>query len=535
MDACVGVEREVVKVLDKFTNLRDQNVRSIDELLLIVKNAREELQNVSTVAGLNDPAIIAAQASSDVPVNEGNDPNSPVHGPGHSGQAPLTVSQLNPSQIVMLMQASHTVRESTQKIASDHRDLHSSVSKVGKAVDRNFVSDYDSTSRDDIFTSSAQANMLNQVILQHFYRQGQLEIAETLAKEANLSEELKLSKEPFQELNSILESLQKRDLSPALAWATAHRDELHARGSAIPMLVAQHLSNQQATSAIDVDDEQPLSSQGQLGNNNILPPNIQMAVEEHQAQQVIASLTGTPPVPLPPISITNVAPPGIPNGSVSIPPPPSASISSNTSSSLEMKLHRLQFVEILKQGRGHNRLEAIQYARQHFPRFVNGHEKDIATLMGALMYAGPRLEDSPYAHLLDNRLWQEIADLFVRDACALMGLSVESPLTVAVNAGCTALPALLNIKQVMLQHAGVWGAKDELPIEIDLGPNSRYHSIFACPILRQQTSDHNPPLRLTCGHCISRDALNKLSSGHKLKCPYCPVEQNPADARQIVF
>ena len=64
---------------------------------------------------------------------------------------------------------------------------------------------------------------------------------------------------------------------------------------------------------------------------------------------------------------------------------------------------------------------------------------------------------------------------------------------------------------------------------------SRYHSIFACPILRQQTSDANPPLKLTCGHCISRDALNKLSSnaGHKLKCPYCPVEQNPGDARQI--
>ena len=41
----MGVEREVVKVLDKFTNLRDQNIRSIDELLLIVRNAREELQN----------------------------------------------------------------------------------------------------------------------------------------------------------------------------------------------------------------------------------------------------------------------------------------------------------------------------------------------------------------------------------------------------------------------------------------------------------------------------------------------------------
>ena len=91
--------------------------------------------------------------------------------------------------------------------------------------------------------------------------------------------------------------------------------------------------------------------------------------------------------------------------------------------------------------------------------------------------------------------------------------------------------------QVMHQRqvSGVWCAKDELPIEIDLGTDCRYHSIFACPILRQQTSDVNPPMRLMCGHCISRDALSKLASGHKLKCPYCPVEQNASDARQINF
>lgn len=50
-------------------------------------------------------------------------------------------------------------------------------------------------------------------------------------------------------------------------------------------------------------------------------------------------------------------------------------------------------------------------------------------------------------------------------------------------------------------------------IEIDLDPDNRYHSIFACPILRQQSSDDNPPMKLICGHVISRDALNKLSSG----------------------
>ena len=65
--------------------------------------------------------------------------------------------------------------------------------------------------------------------------------------------------------------------------------------------------------------------------------------------------------------------------------------------------------------------------------------------------------------------------------------------------------------------------------------HSRFHSVFACPILRQQITDHNPPMKLVCGHVISRDALAKLAQGHKLKCPYCPLEQNPSDARQIFF
>ncbi|MEQ2202364.1 E3 ubiquitin-protein transferase rmnd5b [Xenoophorus captivus] len=91
---------------------------------------------------------------------------------------------------------------------------------------------------------------------------------------------------------------------------------------------------------------------------------------------------------------------------------------------------------------------------------------------------------------------------------------------------------------------GVWTHKDELPvspsfnfclspplhsagtfsyfslclhveIEIDLGKKCWYHSVFACPILRQQTSESNPPMKLICGHVISRDALNKLTNAGK--------------------
>ena len=110
-----------------------------------------------------------------------------------------------------------------------------------------------------------------------------------------------------------------------------------------------------------------------------------------------------------------------------------------------MKLHKLRFIELIRNG---DQMEAVKYARTYFPQFVSGHEREIQALMGALMFAGPRLETSPYAHLLDDSLWHEISEMFVKDACALMGLSIESPLSVVINAGSTALPALLNIKQV---------------------------------------------------------------------------------------
>lgn len=79
--------------------------------------------------------------------------------------------------------------------------------------------------------------------------------------------------EPIAELNHILERLAAKDLEPALAWATAHRDSLEAQNS-----------------------------------------------------------------------------------------------------SLEFKLHRLRFIELLRDGAA-NQTDAISYARLHFRKFVPRHEK----------------------------------------------------------------------------------------------------------------------------------------------------------------
>lgn len=111
----------------------------------------------------------------------------------------------------------------------------------------------------------------------------------------------------------------------------------------------------------------------------------------------------------------------------------------------------------------------------------------------------------------------EAAELFVVEACALLRLAPLSPLAGAVLAGARVLPALHDIKAKMTHpHVIAAWSDDELPLEVDLGEDGGgYHSVFACPILRQQASEHNPPMRLLCGHVISRDALNKLAMGVK--------------------
>lgn len=54
------------------------------------------------------------------------------------------------------------------------------VSRVGKTIDRNFTADFASTSREDVFSGPEKTHLLNQVICQHFYRQGMLDIADEL-------------------------------------------------------------------------------------------------------------------------------------------------------------------------------------------------------------------------------------------------------------------------------------------------------------------------------------------------------------------
>merc|ERR1719474_1330040 len=197
-------------------------------------------------------------------------------------------SDISDAQRIMIKQLTNDVNKKVSKIATDHRDLHSSVSKVGKAIDRNFVADFDSTSREDVFSGPSKEHLLTEVILQHLCREGRLNISESLAKEAGVTE-FQAQQEPFLEINRILEALKSNDLSPALDWVAKNREALNMWGTT------------------------QLFSQ---------------AGGRHSVQQ---------------------------------------------KSSLELRLHKLKFIDLLAHG---NKMEAIKYARQNFPSFVSGQERE---------------------------------------------------------------------------------------------------------------------------------------------------------------
>ncbi|KAL0907264.1 hypothetical protein M5K25_025822 [Dendrobium thyrsiflorum] len=202
-------------------------------------------------------------------------------------------------------------------------------------------------------------------------------------------------------------------------------------------------------------------------------------------------------------------------------------------SSLELKLHQLHFVEILQKG---DKNEAIKHARTYLAPFASVHKVEIQKLMACLLWAG-RLEQSPYAELLSPSHWENMIEEVSQQFCSQMGQSHASPLSVVISAGVQGLPTLLKMASVMAAKGQEWQAMKQLPVPVDLGRELQFHSIFVCPVLREQGNDENPPMLMPCGHVLSKQSIVKLSKSNTraFKCPYCPLEANVTQCKQLHF
>lgn len=208
-------------------------------------------------------------------------------------------------------------------------------------------------------------------------------------------------------------------------------------------------------------------------------------------------------------------------------------------SALEFDLERLWFTWLV-QGRQPTYpirqphvLEAIRYAQQEWGKYAQTNMHEIQQLLGAVAYIS-KPESSPYASLFcDPDAWKRIQDAFSREYCSLLGLSAKSPLYIAATAGSIALPTLLKYKHINRTKRTEWTSLGEAPVEVPLPPGFVFHSIYVCPVSKEQCTEANPPMLLPCGHMIAQTSLDLLSKGNRFKCHYCPVESHPRDAKRV--
>lgn len=329
--------------------------------------------------------------------------------------------------IIMELRTKLNAINPQSQLEATQKELNISLSKYPRLLEKSFVPDISKAYRNVDF----DFHTVNQIILNHFYRQGLFDIGDCFINESNEPEPTTL-KTQFLEMYQILDAMKSRNLDPALHWVSANREKL---------------------------------KQNDLN--------------------------------------------------------------------LEMKLHRLQFVEILQKG---NRAEALNYARTYLAPFASIHMDEIQKLMACLLWAG-RLESSPYAELMAPSHWEKIAVELAWQFCNLLGQSYESPLSVAIAAGVEGLPTLLKLANVMAGKRQEWLMMKQLPVPVDLGREFQFHSVFVCPVSRDQGSEENPPMLMPCGHVLCKQSIMKLSksSTRTFKCPYCPHEATVAVCRQLHF
>ncbi|KAE9012478.1 hypothetical protein PR003_g15142 [Phytophthora rubi] len=201
---------------------------------------------------------------------------------------------------------------------------------------------------------------------------------------------------------------------------------------------------------------------------------------------------------------------------------------------IEFELVRLKYVDILESSP--DMMDAVNFANKELPYFHQTHAEEVGVLMSCVLYKG-KLEESPYKKLFNDDRWDEIHDAVIRACCRLRRVPYRSYLETCLSAGVSALPAMRKLMSVMDSKLADWTSIEELPVEIPIAKELRFHNVFSCPVSKEESTPDNPPILLKCGHVICRSCVKRFSYNmtRRFKCPTCPIEQTESETRKLFF
>lgn len=169
-----------------------------------------------------------------------------------------------------------------KQYSDKHKDLHGSISKIGKTVDKCFQSDFGNVPIFELFDKPEKLKLIYMIICEDLYRQGRMSIAQKLIEETKLddNELFNVEKKYLEEINMILENLREKNLLPALEWCQRKRNELNQTGS----LLEFHLHKMRFIQLLQI---------GQFEEAKIYFANLrQYSVANGQCEQAVNELMG---------------------------------------------------------------------------------------------------------------------------------------------------------------------------------------------------------------------------------------------------
>ncbi|CAF1298014.1 unnamed protein product [Rotaria sordida] len=125
------------------------------------------------------------------------------------------------------------IKPLAKQYSDKHKELHGSISKIGKTIDKCFQSDFGNVPIIELFDTKEKLKLIYMIICEDLYRQGRMSIAEKLIEETKLNDNelFNIEKNFLEEINMILENLREKNLLPAINWCLKHKNELNKTGS----------------------------------------------------------------------------------------------------------------------------------------------------------------------------------------------------------------------------------------------------------------------------------------------------------------